>query len=78
MGLTSPVDHQSPSVENGEPLKVLPVHRPEPQRTTYQMETKHRTLIQAAVLLILLVCVAASNGSPSKQEKATAAVAAQE
>jgi hypothetical protein len=40
------------------------------------METKHRTLIQAAVLLILLVCVAASNGSDAKQEKATVAVAA--
>jgi len=28
------------------------------------METKHRTIIQAAVLLVLLVCVVAFKGAP--------------
>lgn len=42
------------------------------------MEPKYRTLIQAAVMLILLVCVAASNGSRPKQENVTAQVAANE
>lgn len=42
------------------------------------MQTKHRTLLQAAVLLILLVCVAASNGSNETKEQATAHVAATE
>jgi hypothetical protein len=40
------------------------------------METKHRTLIQAAVLLILLVCVVANNDKRAAPEKATAQVAA--
>ncbi len=42
------------------------------------MEPKYRTLIQAAVMIILLVCVAASNGSSPKQENVTAQVATSE
>ncbi len=40
---------------------------------TPTMETKHRTLIQASVLLILLVCAAMTNGS-SEPSQATAQV----
>lgn len=60
-----------------EPPLPGPVHKARTQRTA-TMEPKYRTIIQAAVLLILLVCVAASNGSQPKQEKVTAQVAAQE
>jgi hypothetical protein len=38
------------------------------------METKYRTIIQAAVLLVLLVCVVAFKGAP-ESSTATAQVA---
>ncbi|WKZ65466.1 MAG: hypothetical protein QY325_11915 [Flavobacteriales bacterium] len=42
------------------------------------METKYRTLIQAAVLFLLLVCVSATNGDGAQAAEATAQVAASE
>lgn len=46
--------------------------------TTGPMETKHRTLIQASVLFILLVCAVASNGSQEKPAQVAEQVAATE
>lgn len=76
MGLTSSIDHHSGSVEKAEPMGKAPVHRLRTTEPIQNMEPKYRTLLQAAVLLILLVCVAASNGSSPKQENVTAQVAA--
>jgi outer membrane biogenesis lipoprotein LolB len=42
------------------------------------METKHRTLLQASVLLILLVCAVASNRTQEKPAQVAEQVAATE
>ena len=42
------------------------------------METKHRTLIQASVLFILLVCAVASNRTQEKPAQVAEQVAATE
>ena len=57
LGLTRSVDRHLCSVEKMELGGVRPVHRAIPIEPPihYTMQIKHRTLIQAAVLLIVLV-----------------------
>jgi hypothetical protein len=57
-----------------EPAQRRAVHRAIPNEPPHPMETKYRTIIQAAVLLVLLVCVVAFTAAP-ESSSATAQVA---
>ncbi len=70
MGLTRSVDRHLCSVEKMELGGIRPVHRAIPIEPPilHTMQIKHRTLIQAAVLLIVLVFAVSGNVSARKTE----------